>query len=102
MRLVIGQLTLLVLSSLAVYALMLGITLIYTPPQRPVTGMDTAKASRTLFATETKYVFLNRSMLNTERKKVLILGASNAVVGLKRDQLQQLVPGAEINNLSVG
>jgi hypothetical protein len=102
MKPVISQLGLLALSSLTVYLLMLGITLVYAPPQWSASGMDTAQASRTLFATEPKYVFLNRSMLDSTRNKVLILGASNGVVGLKQDQLQNLVRGAEINNLSVG
>lgn len=98
----ISQLAKLALASLAVYALILFVTLIYMPPQRQASGMDTARAQRTLFATEPKYVFLNRSRLNSTHDKILILGASNAVVGLKQDQLQQLVGGAEVNNLSVG
>jgi hypothetical protein len=102
MKLFINQLVLLTFSLLIVYAVMLGISLAYAPPQRSASGMDTAQASRTLFATEPKYVFLNRGVLNSNRNKVLILGASNGVVGLKQDQLQRLVRGAEINNLSVG
>lgn len=102
MKIFAKQFFLLLLSSLTVYAVLLCISLAAFPPQRQVQGLDTARASHSLFATEPKYVFLNRSGLDTTRPKVLLLGASNVVVGFRRDQLQRLVPGAEINNISVG
>lgn len=102
MKLFVKQLFLLLLSSLAVYVVLLCVSLVVVPPQQHVGGLDTAHASRSLFATEPKYVFLNRSGLNTTHEKVLLLGASNVLAGFPRDQLQQLVPGAEINNLGVG
>ena len=102
MRPFISQLALLGLSSLAVYALFFSVSLIFMPPQRQAVGMDTARASSTLFATEPKYVFLNRSMLNTKHNKVLLLGASNMAVGFKQDKVQQMIRAAEVNNLSVG
>jgi hypothetical protein len=101
-KLFVKQLFLLLLSSLTVYAALLCVSLAVVPPQQHVGGLDTAYASRSLFATEPKYVFLNRSGLDTTREKVLLLGASNVLAGFRQDQLQQLVPGAEINNLGVG
>ncbi len=89
-------------SSLTIYAALLGISLVLVPPPRHVTVLDTAQASRSLFATEPKYVFLGRSVLNSTHEKVLLLGASNVVVGFRQSQLQRLVPGAEISNISVG
>jgi hypothetical protein len=97
----VTQLFHLALSSLAVYAVLLGISMVLVPPQRGGT-LDTAQAARSLFATEPKYVFLGRGALNSADDKVLLLGASNVVTGFRQDQLQQLVPGAEINNIGVG
>ena len=102
MRPFLSQLALLVLSTLTVYLLVLGVTLICVPPQRQLSGLDSGRAFRTLFATEPKYVFLNRSMLNSTQNKILLLGASNVVVGFQQDQLQHLIRSAEVNNLSVG
>lgn len=102
MKFFVKQLVLLLLSSLAVYTMLLGVSLAVVPPQEQVHGLDTAKAARSLFATEPKYVFLNRSGLDTTHPKVLLLGASNVLAGFRPDQLQQLVPAAEFNNLSVG
>lgn len=102
MKIFVKQIFFLLLSSLAVYGVLLCVSLIFFPPQRQVEGLDTARASRSLFATEPKYVFLNRGGLDNTRPKVILLGASNVVVGFRRDQLQRLVSGAEINNLSVG
>lgn len=96
------QLFLLLLSSLTVYAVLVGITLFVVPPQPQVAGLDAGQASRTLFATEPKYVFLSRAALNSTYDKVLLLGASNVVTGFRRDQLRKLVPGAEIDNIGVG
>lgn len=97
----IKQLFQLLLSTLAVYAVVLGISLILVPVQRHAT-LDTALASRSLFVTEPKYVFLGRGVLNSTNDKVLMLGASNVVVGFRQGQLQRLVPGAEIDNIGVG
>jgi hypothetical protein len=52
--------------------------------------------------TEPKYVFLARSRLNTAADKVLLLGASNTLIGFRQPQLQALLPGVEVHNLSVG
>jgi len=102
MKSFVSQLGLLAVSCLTIYAVLLAVTWIYVPPHRQEAGLDAGKAFRTLFATEPKYVFLNRSTLDNTKDKLLLLGASNMLVGFRQDQLQQLVPHAEVNNLSVG
>jgi hypothetical protein len=103
LRAVLKQIALLVLSVAGLYAIVLMATLALVPRQQTgVEGLDTARASNSLYLTEPKYVFLGRSALNTTADKVIMVGASNVVVGFKQPQVQKLVPSAQVNNLGVG
>ncbi|MDB5799934.1 MAG: hypothetical protein JWL63_873 [Rhodocyclales bacterium] len=102
---ILKQFGMLLVSVLMLYAIVLAITLALVPLQEEGTsteGLDTARAGNSLYLTEPKYVFLGRTALNTESDKIILVGASNVVVGFKQAQVQQLVPGAQINNLGVG
>jgi len=100
------QIGLLAVTILALYAAVLALTLLLVPRQQASvdhgTGMDTARAADSLYLTEPKYVFLGRSALNTTTDKVIMVGASNVVVGFKQPQVQKLVPAAQVHNLGVG
>src|SRR6185369_4536765 len=88
---------------LGLYLAILGITLLAVPLGHGQTGpLDVARASSSLYLTEPKYVFMERSRLDTPTDKLLVLGASNALVGFKRSELQELLPELEVNNISVG
>jgi hypothetical protein len=102
MRALLRQSALLLLSCLAMYALVLGLSYLWMAPSMSTAGMDTASASRSLFLTEPKYVFLGRTALASDHDKVLLLGASNVVAGFRQTQLQALLPGSEVDNIGVG
>jgi hypothetical protein len=103
LRAVLRQIALLALSVAGLYAIVLMATLVLVPRQQTgIEGLDTARASNSLYLTEPKYVFLGRSALNTTTDKVIMVGASNVVVGFKQAQVQKLVPSAQVNNLGVG
>lgn len=103
MKNIARQTIFLVAAIAVVYLVILGITLVAVRPVKPTgQGLDSAAASRTLYMTEPKYVFLARSALNTPDNKVIILGASNTQVGFGQPLVQSAVQGAVVNNLSIG
>jgi hypothetical protein len=103
MRPILIQLARLGAAVVALYLLILGVTLVAVPLSTNDAGpLDVARASSSLYLTEPKYVFMERSRLNTTTDKLLVLGASNALVGFKRSELQALLPDLEVHNISVG
>ena len=102
MTLILKQIATLAASLLALYGIALAVTLVLVPGTDVGRQLDAGQARSSLFMTEPKYVFLSRSTLNTTADKVILLGASNMQVGFRQAQVQALVPGAEVHNLSVG
>src|SRR6478736_3262671 len=102
MTLILKQIATLAASLLALYGIALAVTLVLVPGTDVGRQLDAGQARSSLFMTEPKYVFLSRSSLNTTDDKVILLGASNMQVGFRQAQVQALVPGAEVHNLSVG
>lgn len=89
-------------SLILIYALILGLVLTFVPRPLHSGALDTAAAAKTIFMTEPKYVFLNRGATASPAPKLILLGASNVVVGFRQPQLQQLVRGMEVHNLAIG
>lgn len=87
---------------LALYACLLGIALLVVPLANDRGPLDTTRAASSLFLTEPKYVFMARSGLATASDKLIVLGASNALVGLRQRELAPLLPELEVHNLAVG
>jgi hypothetical protein len=83
------------------YGVLLGLTLLLKPHDAGRGPLDSARAGDSLYLTEPKYVFFERSRLNTEQDKLLVLGASNTLVGFKQSELQAALPDREVHNLSV-
>lgn len=102
MKLVIKQILQLIAALMALYAVLLTISLLLVPRFGGGPRLDASQASSSLFLTEPKYVFMARSRLNTPSDKVLLLGASNMLVGFRQAQVQALLPEVEVHNLSVG
>lgn len=102
MKLILRQLGFLLLSIATVYGVLLGISLLMAPLPSHRDGLDTGRAAKSLYLTEPKYVFLGRGALDTSHDKIILLGASNVVVGFRQQQVQALLPGAEVSNLAVG
>lgn len=102
MKLILIQIAQLLTALLALYGVLLAISLMLVPRVELGQRLDAARASSSLFLTEPKYVFMARSRLNTSTDKVLLLGASNMLAGFKQAQMQALLPEVEVHNLSVG
>jgi len=102
MKLILIQIARLLGGVIAIYGVLLAVSLALVPRTGVAQRLDASRASTSLFLTEPKYVFMTRSQLNTNADKVILLGASNMLVGFKQTQVQTLVPGAEVHNLSVG
>lgn len=103
MRPLLAQLARLSAAVVALYAALLGLSLLAVPlSPRDGEPLDVARASSSLYLTEPKYVFMERSRLDTSTDKLLILGASNSLVGFKRSELQPLLPELQVHNISVG
>ncbi|MFT3905868.1 MAG: hypothetical protein QM718_06160 [Steroidobacteraceae bacterium] len=102
MRAILRQLGWLLLALLALYALILAVTLLLVPRSAVGDRLNTARASSTLFLTEPKYVLMTRGRLDTDADKVILLGASNTLAGFKQPQVQALLPELEVHNLAVG
>lgn len=102
MKTIARQSLFLLLGILVLYLLLLALSLLLVPPQRLEGGLDSGRAGLSLYLTEPKYVFLARGALASDHDKVIVLGASNAVVGFRQEHLQVLLPGVEVSNLAVG
>ena len=101
MKHILNQAAALILSLLLLYGLAL---VIAVPTMSRPTGanLDTASAARSVFMTEPKYAFLNRSLLNTTGDKTILLGASNVLAGFRPAQMQGRVPATTVHNLAIG
>ncbi|MDB5893913.1 MAG: hypothetical protein JWQ88_1444 [Rhodoferax sp.] len=102
MKILLKQLAQLIASVLALYGVVLVASLLLVPRSEPGSRLNTAKAGSSLFLTEPKYVFMTRSQLDTAAEKVILVGASNMQAGFKQADVQALMPGVEVHNLSVG
>lgn len=102
MELILKQVARLLTTLAALYGMSVAISLLLVPYAEPGPRLDAARAPSTLFLTEPKYVFLARSRLNTSVDKVILVGASNTLAGLKQVQVQALLPALEVHNLAVG
>ncbi|MEP7295460.1 MAG: hypothetical protein ABI702_04670 [Burkholderiales bacterium] len=102
MKLILTQIAQLLIALLATYGVLLAISLQLVPRADVGDRLDAARASSSLYLTETKYVFMARSPLKTAADKAILLGASNMLAGFKQAQVQVRVPGMAVHNLSVG
>ena len=84
-----------------IYAVLLVVSLVLFPMDRQAEGLDTAISGQTIYMTEPKYLFLNRSALRADEDRLILLGASNVVSGFRPRELQPLLPDVVVNNLGV-
>lgn len=102
MRVVLLKLARLGSALLVLYAGLLLVSLLIVPRPSGNEAIDTALASRTLYLTEPKYVFLARDRLTGSEPKLLLLGASNTMAGFKQREVQAELPQFRVHNLAVG
>lgn len=102
MKALVKQICSLAGSFVLLYAAILTACLVLMPRQTQSMRLNSEVAPRTVFATEPKYVFLNRSPTASTAPKIILVGASNVMVGFRQAQLQKYMPNVEVHNLAVG
>jgi hypothetical protein len=103
MGLILRQAGAILLSLVGLYMIALAATLALAPRPPERQWLNTARAEDTIFMTEPKYIYLNRSALRDPVDKVIVVGASNSVRGFTRAELGSLVPRkAAVHNLALG
>jgi hypothetical protein len=102
MRLILAQTARTIASIVALYALLVLASYVVAPTDGSPDIIDTSQSDKTIFSTAPKYLSFARSRLASPEPKVLIVGASNADVGLRPDQMQPNIACARVNNLSIG
>jgi hypothetical protein len=98
---ILKQMAFLLVSLAGIYVILLALSYALVPAATGGQGLDSSLAANTIFATDPKYVFLNRAALRPDLPRVVFVGASNSSVGFKQREVQPLVPGTEVDNLSV-
>lgn len=101
MKAILKKVAWLIAGVAAIYGVLLVASLVLLPLDREAGGLDTARSADSIYMTEPKYLFLNRSALRTDEERLILLGASNVVFGFRPSDLQPLLPGTSVNNLGV-
>jgi hypothetical protein len=84
----------LILCAGLLYIGLLGISMAVAPRPDPQQPLDASLAGNTIFMTEPKYIYFNRSPLRRSSEKIVLLGSSNADVGFNLTELRPLLPPA--------
>lgn len=63
--------------------------------------VDVNQAASSIWQTETKYLFWGMEGVRSPRQKVIVVGASNARMGLGRQYLQPLLPDHDVHNMAL-
>ena len=84
------------------YGLLWAVSIAIFPPAMSDASLDTSQASHTLYMTEPRYIYLNRAPLELPGAKVILVGASNTVVGFRQHDLAPLIRNARVDNLAIG
>jgi len=101
MKWILKQTAWLLASVAFLYVVLLGVTLVLVPMHHQSGGLETRRASGTLYMTEPKYFFLARNELRSEADRLILLGASNTMSGFRLNELQPLLTKLQANNLAV-
>lgn len=102
MKHILRQLILTALCFGLLYGVVLGFTFLVMPDPPNAGWLDLETSSTTPYRTATKHFFLARDVLDIPDQKVLLIGASNTLVGLRQGSVQSLVPCAKVSNLAIG
>lgn len=84
------------------YAVLLCVSSVLVPNTTPHGALDTGIAHQTLFMTEPKYMMMNRDRLAEPEQKVLLIGASNTVMGFRQSVMSKQLPNVPVHNLAIG
>jgi hypothetical protein len=85
------------------YLGLLGLALCLGPHSSQEPGLDASLAGNSIFMTEPKYIYLNRTPLRDSVEKIVLLGASNVDTGFDLGQLRTLLPASvTVHKLAIG
>ncbi|TMM51039.1 hypothetical protein [Sulfitobacter sabulilitoris] len=102
LKTVLWQMLLLVMSFVALSAVLLGLSLLVLPPPDRITPIDTFRAGATVYSTPPRLIYYGRKSLRNEGPKVILLGSSNTQVGFDRQALADRMEGMAVHNLGIG
>jgi hypothetical protein len=92
MRVILRQGAALLFCLALFYLGLLGLALSLAPQPSQEPGLDASLAGNTIFMTEPKYIYLNRTPLRNNSEKIVLLGASNVDIGFNLPELRTLLP----------
>jgi hypothetical protein len=101
MRAILKQGLFVLIALAGIYVVLLALSFALEPPVKSRVGLDSRLAPETIYMTNPKYVFLNRAAIRPNAPRIVFVGASNSSVGFRQCEVQQLLPNAEVDNLSV-
>jgi hypothetical protein len=102
MRLILAQTAKTFVCVSLLFGLLVGVSFLVVPAEPASDILDTRIAEASIYSTQTKYLSFTRGALVAPRPRVLVMGASNANVGLRPFQIQTGVPCASVSNLAIG
>jgi hypothetical protein len=102
MKFILVQTARTVVSVIFIYGTLIVASFLIIPKDNSSEILDTSLAENTVYATSAKYLFFGRGTLVKPERRVLIVGASNADLGMRPKQLQEHIPCALVSNLSLG
>jgi hypothetical protein len=102
MSALLRQLGWLVLSVSILYGVLWVGAVLVDPGDEVAQGLYSARAPKTFYMTEPKYVFMSRAPLAVAKPRVIFIGASNTVVGFNPAQIDPLLHNVEVDNLGIG
>jgi hypothetical protein len=103
MRPIIVETRAILLCALTLYLVVLGAALAIAPPPDRREVVNTQAAASTIFTTEPKYLYFNRTPLAVNRTNIVLVGGSNIGTGFPLSALdRQIQSDAAIHNLGLG
>ena len=102
MKYILRQAGLTALSFAALYGIVLGLSFILFPDPPAASSLDTWAAGDTIYLSSPKDLMLQRYLLDTPERKVLLVGASNVGVGFREAQVQAHMNCAKVSSLALG
>jgi len=85
------------------YMGLLGLSLFFARPPSQTHALDASLAAKSIFMTEPKYIYLNRTPLRNNSDQIVLLGASNVDAGFNLSELRTLLPAAvTVHKLAIG
>jgi hypothetical protein len=103
MRVIVQQGAALLLCLALLYLGLLGLALSLASQPSLEAGLDASVAGNSIFVTEPKYIYLNRTPLRNSSERIVLLGASNVDAGFDLTELRPLLPATvTVNKLAIG